>query len=111
MTVLMEVSNKDEETKIAIKEYAVKYAAEHFGKTPALRDIANKIGMTYPSISRYLQEMAAEGMVRYDGAVIHTEKIDQLIEGFTPSLFPCPSCGYSFHLKKDKFCGLCGAAL
>ena len=71
--------HKDEETKIAIKEYAEKYAAEHFGKTPALRDIANKIGMTYPSISRYLQEMDAEGMVRYDGAVIHTEKIDQLM--------------------------------
>lgn len=103
--------HKDEETKIAIKEYAEKYAADHFGNTPSTRTIGEKIGISNVSVLRYLQEMDAEGMVRYDGAVIHTEKIDQLIEGFSPSLFPCPSCGYSFHLKKDKFCGHCGAAL
>ena len=102
---------KDAETKIAIKEYAEKYATEHFGSTPSTRTIGEKIGISNVSVLRYLREMNAEGMVRYDGAVIHTEAIDQLIDGFAPSYSPCPSCGYTFHLKKDKFCGQCGAAL
>lgn len=105
------MKRKNAETKIAIKEYAERYATEHFGRTPVLREIADEIGIVHTTVSRYLREMDTEGMVRYDGSVIHTEKIDWLIEGFEPNLSPCPSCGYTFHLKKDKFCGHCGASL
>lgn len=55
------------------------YEADEFfsryGRAPSTRELARETGVSHNTVARYLRDMAARGMLAYDGGTITTERI------------------------------------
>lgn len=71
--------SKNPETKKEI-EKAVDKLFDESRKIPSLREIGNEVGISHQTIKRYLDEMADEGTVEYDGQKVITTHIDRLMK-------------------------------
>ena len=58
---------KNSELFIAIENYINQYKEKYSGASPAVRDMAEALGVNYSTVSRYLKQMREEGIVEYDG--------------------------------------------
>ena len=64
----------------AIKDM-IEYIDKHYLKhkyTPSLRDIEAELGFSRQTALRYLQELDKQGVLKYDGKTIITQRIAQL---------------------------------
>ena len=64
----------------AIKDM-IEYIDKHYLKykyTPSLRDIEAELGFSRQTALRYLQELDSQGVLKYDGKTVITERIAQL---------------------------------
>ena len=70
-------SKKDPEVMQRIKEFAEKYYAEH-ALSPSIGTICEGIGEVRSRVYTYLVEMDYEGILRYDGSNISTDKTEKM---------------------------------
>lgn len=63
------MQHKDPKLMEKIAEYALNYYREN-NKMPAIRTIADGVGMNRGSVQKYLVEMAEKGIVDYNGRII-----------------------------------------
>lgn len=66
---MIAMQHKDPELMEKIAEYALNYYREH-NKMPAIRTIADGVGMNRGSVQKYLVEMADKGIIDYDGKIV-----------------------------------------
>lgn len=62
------MQHKDERLMIKIRDYALNYYREN-NRMPAIRTIAEGIGMNRGSVQKYLVEMGEKGLIAYDGKI------------------------------------------
>ena len=72
----------------------IEYIDKHYLKykyTPSLRDIEAELGFSRQTAMRYLQELDSQGVLKYDGKTIITQRIAQLT---TDDTVRVPVVGY-----------------
>lgn len=80
--------SKNRDTMERMKAYAEEYARENGGKTPSTAEFGKAFRMSRQSAFRYLKEMDALGMIRYEDGRVHTGFIDKIV--------PPGRLGYAF---------------
>ena len=81
---------------VAIEKFVDKYAAEHNGRCPSVREIGDEIGISAATVSRYLRTMQNNGVLEYDGGhrnIMTQAKIREASETCTVPVLGSVSCG------------------
>ena len=82
------------ERKELIKDFSEKFF-ERYYRRPYISEIAEATGLSKSTVHRYLNVMNEEGMLRYDGDAILTDKIEKINSAFVTTgicgVIPCGS--------------------